>query len=145
MGLDSLDLLMSVEQHFGISIPNKEAEGILTINDFTQAVKKRVKHNPNSLCKSQLLFYKLRRYVVNRFGFPHQEFTPQTLINDFLPETNRLQTWSKMSAHFNMKFPPFNRKDFRADDKVGFFKKILLSKESVTDKTVRQLIGWLLD
>lgn len=38
MGLDSVELIMEVEKHFSISIPDKKAERILNINDFVNHI-----------------------------------------------------------------------------------------------------------
>jgi acyl carrier protein len=38
MGLDSVDLVMEIEKHFKISIPDKRTEQILTINDFVNYI-----------------------------------------------------------------------------------------------------------
>ena len=60
MGLDSLEILMKVEDTFGIKIPDREAEQILTVGDFHNAVWRHLSGKHSDKCKSQNLFYKLR-------------------------------------------------------------------------------------
>lgn len=43
MGLDSVELILEVENAFSIRIPDKEAEEIITIRDFTNCV---LRHRP---------------------------------------------------------------------------------------------------
>ena len=68
MGLDSVEILVRVEEYFGISIPNGEAQKILTVQEFADCVFAKVTINPTEKCKSQMLFYKLRRYFIDKIG-----------------------------------------------------------------------------
>ena len=61
MGLDSVEILMKVEDTFGIKIPDQEAEQILTVGDFHNAVWRHLSGKQTDKYKSQNLFYKLRK------------------------------------------------------------------------------------
>jgi acyl carrier protein len=52
MGLDSVEILVRVEKYFGISIPDREAEKILTVQEFADCVFTKVTVNPTEKCKS---------------------------------------------------------------------------------------------
>jgi hypothetical protein len=89
MGLDSVEIVLEVEKAFGISIPDKEAEKILTVGDFHEAVWKHLDGNISDKCKSQLLFYNLRQSFTNTFNFPKKNLKTDSLLNDIFPELNR--------------------------------------------------------
>lgn len=80
MGLDSILLIQRIETHFGISIPNREAESIITVRDLADCVFAKVELNPNEKCKSQMLFYKLRNYFILKFGLTRDEIKPGSII-----------------------------------------------------------------
>ncbi|MET3878712.1 phosphopantetheine-binding protein [Chitinophaga sp. OAE865] len=42
MGLDSVELLVTFEKHFGIGIPDAEAETIFTVQDMTDVIAKHL-------------------------------------------------------------------------------------------------------
>ena len=69
MGLDSIEILMKVENTFGIQIPDREAEKIITIKEFHDAVWRHLSGRCTDKCKSQALFYKLRKAFNEQFNF----------------------------------------------------------------------------
>ena len=55
MSLDSLELLVTIEEHFDIEIPDLEAEQIYTVGDFADSVYEKIKNLPqNTLSKSEV-------------------------------------------------------------------------------------------
>ena len=46
MGLDTVDLLIKVENHFSISIPNSEAEQIVTVQNYYDTVARHLNAKP---------------------------------------------------------------------------------------------------
>jgi hypothetical protein len=61
MGMDTIEILMKVEDTFDIKIPDREAEKILTVGDFHDVVWRQLYSKSSERCKSQSLFYKLRQ------------------------------------------------------------------------------------
>ncbi|HWJ27478.1 MAG TPA: hypothetical protein VNS32_13115, partial [Flavisolibacter sp.] len=82
MGMDSIEILMKVEDTFGIKIPDREAEQILTVGDFHDAVWRHLSDKYSERCKSQSLFYKLRKSVAETFSFSPQQFLLDAIPND---------------------------------------------------------------
>lgn len=105
MGLDSVELLMEVEKHFGISIPDIEAETIRTIGDFHNTVWKYIKQKPFTKCKSQIVFNALRRYSVNSYTIPRLAFTTHIAFDDIVPRANRRSVYKKMEAELGLYLP----------------------------------------
>ncbi|MCG2617115.1 hypothetical protein LZZ85_22660 [Terrimonas sp. NA20] len=79
MGLDSVEILMKVEDTFGIKIPDQEAQQILTVRDFHSTVWRHVSGRHNSICRSQRLFYILRRSFAEKFEYPRRNRRQQYL------------------------------------------------------------------
>src|SRR5688572_27660604 len=98
MGLDSVEILVRVEEYFGISIPNGEAQKILTVQEFADCVFAKVTINPTEKCKSQMLFYKLRRYFIDKIGPGKEQVRIDSKIGDLI--TGDLKTtWTEIEKH----------------------------------------------
>ena len=64
MGLDSVELIMAVEEAFGIEIANAEAETIVTVGDLLQIV---LHHLPESE-RSETVWPRLREVIIEDTG-----------------------------------------------------------------------------
>ncbi len=60
MGLDTVELIISVEDRFGIHLPDREAETIVTVGDLYHSILGRLYSRPGPRCKTQHAFYRLR-------------------------------------------------------------------------------------
>ena len=105
MGLDSVEILMKVEDTFGIKIPDREAEQILTVGDFHNAVWRNLSGKHSDKCKSQNLFYKLRKSFAETYNFSPRQLKLDTSPNDIFPKTNRRQVYLSFSDTTNLKLP----------------------------------------
>ncbi len=105
MGLDSVEILVKVEKTFGIDIPNLEAEKIATVGDFHDAVWRHITNKQNTKCTTQLLFYRLRKAVIETFDYPKQQFHLEASVNDIFPKRNRRTTYLKFANDNKLKLP----------------------------------------
>ena len=76
MGLDSVEILVNVENAFGITISNYEAEKISTVGDIHNVVWRSVQGRQSMRCRSQQLFYRLRYSLINRYKVPSEVIEP---------------------------------------------------------------------
>lgn len=105
IGLDSVEILMKVEDTFGIKIPDQEAEKIITVGNFHDAVWRHLSGKQSDKCKSQGLYYKLRKSFANSFNFPTQQFNLNTSPELIFPKSNRRQEYFAFSNETNLKLP----------------------------------------
>lgn len=73
MGLDSVDLLMKIEDRFKISIPDAEAEQIYTVQDFYDVVERHVKERPE---QSFAIRYEINQIIADHAGVDLSEVEP---------------------------------------------------------------------
>lgn len=66
MGLDSVELLVRTEDTFGIVIKDSDAEKVSTVSDLVNTVLMYLKSRPKLICKSQHVFYRLRKSLTYR-------------------------------------------------------------------------------
>lgn len=148
MGLDSVELVMDVEKHFEIEIPDAEAEAVRTVEDFAKCAAKYIAINRGQKCKSQMLFYLLRDYAAEELQFSREQFVPSTLIGDVFPLANRKELWHKMSNDLGLEIPSLSRRDLNPD--IQYNNSLLHAlfnapeREEVSLKTIRDLIDWIL-
>src|SRR5512133_3892491 len=102
MGLDSVELVMEVENTFGIQIPDSVAEKIITVEDFHNAVWEYVKNRKSIKCKSQSLFYKLRKSVCDTIQISTQSINLDTALRDVVPMKNRRKLWLMLSSNIGL-------------------------------------------
>src|SRR5690606_22057659 len=146
MGLDSVELLYTVEKHFKIRISDEEAEKIRTVDDFAECVVKYINTNSDSVCKSQYLFYKLRAYFVEVYSFDKKKFMPSTLLDDVFPIDNRQERWSKLSTDLGMALPTLKKVDLSNEPKETFFSYFFGSRERVQigEYNISDFVNWIL-
>lgn len=107
------ELVLEIEEAFGISLADDQAENIITVGDLYAAVLVATAgktRNPN-VCLSARTFYELRRYIrlhVAR-GETSIRIAPSTPLTDLLPCSQRRRTWERMAIDLNLRFPALRR------------------------------------
>jgi acyl carrier protein len=74
MGLDSVELVMNAEEHFGIEVPDDVAETLFTVGDlhgFIVAELNRIGRPQNP----EIVFVQLRQLICDQFGV-----TPERVV-----------------------------------------------------------------
>lgn len=112
MGLDSVEILLKVEDCFGIRIPDQEAQQIVTVGDFHNAVWRQLSGRYSGFCQSQRLFYTLRRSFAEKTGFPSRQITLETAPQVIFPASNRRQEYLAFSETTNLKLPHLVLEEF---------------------------------
>lgn len=112
MGLDSVEILMRVEETFGIKIPDQEAQEIVTVGDFHSTVWRHLSGRHSNNCQSQKLFYKLRRSFAEQYEIPSQQLNTNTSPDKIFPVTNRRYEYMKFSTETSLNLPDLILPDF---------------------------------
>ena len=105
MGLDSVEILVNVENAFGITISNYEAEKISTVGDIHNVVWRNVQGRQSMRCRSQQLFYRLRYILINKFNATHEGIVPEASLNKVFPKNNRRLKYHRLHKELNLKLP----------------------------------------
>ncbi len=97
MGLDGVELVLSVEKEFDIAIDDRDAERIITPRQLAEYVISRLgeMNSDTGKCLTQAGFYRLRSILISRFGAKRQEVRPDSLIQNFLQGNIRKQ-WNEL-------------------------------------------------
>lgn len=111
MGLDSVELLMEVENAFNIRIPNEEAEKIITVGDFYNTVWRHLEGRHIDKCHSQSLFYTLRTSLSQTYGWHPAELKLSDPPNELFPLIGRRQTYKAFEQQLGLQLPALELPD----------------------------------
>lgn len=109
-GFDGVELLMTVEHVFGISISDREAEKIQTPGELTDYLIGRISARPDDQqcrCIGAASFYRARRILVKRFGLDPATIRPQKPTEEILPieASGRREFWCQLKHAFGVRLP----------------------------------------
>src|SRR5688500_14994408 len=91
MGLDTVELVMEIEDEFGFRMPDADAEVIQTCGQLCAYLLHRIR--PDTLgrtaCPAARAFRFLRRELMAQVPLPKSSFRPGTKLSEVLPEPYR--------------------------------------------------------
>lgn len=96
MGLDSVELILEVEDCFKIRISDSSCEKVTTVADLVAVV---INHLPrySSPCPTAQHFRTLRSQLSKTSEIPTRSFRPKTPLADVFPRPHRRRLWSKFA------------------------------------------------
>lgn len=96
MGLDSVELAMAFEEKFAITIPDEDAEKMITPRHVIDYIYSQVQHSDAKTCLSQRSFYRLRRALQHEFGLDRHAVKTTTRLDSIVPRNNRRHAWARL-------------------------------------------------
>lgn len=94
MGLGGVELVIAIEETFGITISDADAEGLVTprilIDYVISAVGSAPKARP---CLSQRAFHRVRMSLVHSTGVRSRDISLNTKIRKLFPKSMRVDNW----------------------------------------------------
>lgn len=96
MGLDGVELVMEVEEHFGITIQESTAERICTVGDLVELIHDRLIEAQSAYCPAIPAFLKLRATVRAVTGDDTLRIRPRDKIVETLSATQRSEFWKRL-------------------------------------------------
>ncbi|WP_282113207.1 phosphopantetheine-binding protein [Maribacter stanieri] len=146
MGLDSIELVMTVEEKFGIQIPDAECEKIYTVQDFADAVYPKIITHPTEKCLSQIIFYKVRE-AIKSVNPSNDLITPDSKIKEVVGMDELRTKWGKIEKVIGLKLPELVTMDFNENldtHLIIFGVKTIKRTQPVTKGNLGQLTNWII-
>ncbi|MEO2126561.1 MAG: acyl carrier protein [Christiangramia sp.] len=146
MGLDSVELLMSIENKFGIRIADEQAKKINTVQDLVDCVYKNITTHPTDQCLSQKVFYKVKN-IIQESDIINNKIEPDTVISELYSLSELRKNWSILEKRLDLKLPDMYAFDFNPN--IGSSLKFLGHRTikrnlPITQSTIKQLIDWII-
>ena len=98
MGLDLVEIVVRVEDAFGIRIPDAEATQITSTRQLADFVATKVPLSDEPSCLSQQAFYFLRERFGRHLLFARHSFYPDARLENFVPKENRQFIWATLQT-----------------------------------------------
>jgi acyl carrier protein len=132
MGLDTVELVMEVEESFDITIPDSEASRIVTAGDLLQCVMRHLGQEESGICLSSAAFYKLRSALMSTFSVSRSSIRPASHVAEFLPIATRRHDWDCLGQSLGMRLPNLERPSWlSAMIRTSFLSSLVLVLASV--------------
>ncbi len=99
MGLDAVELVMAVEEKFGISITDEEATKTLTVGDLKQLIRGKLDVADADGCLTQRAFHLIRKNATAEFDILRRNLRPDTPLETVVPQSARRESWQYFWLH----------------------------------------------
>ncbi len=102
MGLDTVEMVIEVEDRFGIRILATDAEQVLTVGDLYQLVLRLIASTSGIKCKTQHVFYRLRKSLPYHL---RDDLRPNTALDRILPRENIKAAYADLQKEIGLSLP----------------------------------------
>lgn len=103
MGLDAVELVIAIEETFGIDLPDADVANLTTPRKLIDYVCARVGATGREHCASQRSFYRVRRILASAMNVSARAIRPGTHLDALLPRTNRKTLWSRVARELGVR------------------------------------------
>jgi hypothetical protein len=89
MGMDSVEIVMEVEEAFGIQIEDPEAEAVLTPGQLIDLVVSKLSITSSDECLTQRAFHLVRKFFISKWQTPRASIRPTVSLKTLVPRPKR--------------------------------------------------------
>ncbi len=112
--LSLVELAMEIEETFGVTVRDDDAERLRTVGELYDHVWKQLSRRMAAVCMTRHCFYRLREEFERNLSALGARIMPSTPIDRLLPATGRRRAWRQLARVL-----PFALPAFRASDTFG--------------------------
>ncbi len=109
MGLDLIELVMDVEDAFGIEIPDADATSLTTVGALILYVQSKTKSYSAGPCATSVAFHSIRRFLLGRLPLQRRDVRPEAKLETLIPESVRRDLWRELRQAYNRRPPRLGR------------------------------------
>ncbi len=109
MGLDVIEIIMEVEDRFGITISDNEAQSVITVGNLLNLIKSRIAAAHTARCPSLAAFLRIRQVTRECLEQPGLRIRPATAIAAVVPFHRRARLWWALQNVYGTSPPPLRR------------------------------------
>ena len=104
MGLDAVELTLTVEEKYGIAIPDRVWERARTVGQLHQAVVSRLSALERPQCLSDDVLQRLQDALISECGLRQEQIRPDCQTMELI-DRKRHRRWKKLSEQTDLEFP----------------------------------------
>src|SRR5438128_9607432 len=102
MGLDVIEVLMKIEERFGVTIPDDKAQEMVAVGHLYLFLLKDTRRNMPTGCPTSRAFYRLRRTLTQEFAVERKRVVPSALMRDLIPPNIRQEAWPQLASRLEL-------------------------------------------
>jgi hypothetical protein len=103
MGLDGVEIVMKVEEAFGITIDDAEAGKITTPGQLIELVLSKVGRTVDEACLTQRAFHRLRAALMRHLGVSRKQIRPDAFLEELFPRSTRREDVRQISTRIGLR------------------------------------------
>ncbi len=96
MGLDSVELVLNVEDRFNIALADNQCSRVRTVADLAALVMASLPAD-NGRCQTAVAFHELRRWLMTHAGIERSRTRPAARLDELLPSPRKI--WKAFTRH----------------------------------------------
>jgi hypothetical protein len=105
MGLDQVELVIAIEDAFGIEFPDEEAAEIRTVGDLYDSIVSKLDNEAARRYLTSIAFYRTRRGLVDGLKVRRRLIRPSIPVAPLFPQASRREDWSRVQIASGLRFP----------------------------------------
>ena len=109
MGLDSVELVLAIQEEFGIEIADVDAGQIFTVGQMYDYLRHKLRSTPPVHCITQRMFYRVRRALSENYGLPRNSISLDARLNDLVPGEELKEAWPYLDLFAELEFPRLDK------------------------------------
>lgn len=95
------DLILQIENSFGIEFDNEEIINNMTIEKFSELVISKMDMENGQECSTQIVFYRIRKALTEKLGIEKSIINTKTELSSIFAKKNRIKNWKNTFGEFN--------------------------------------------
>lgn len=105
MGMDGIELVIEVEENFGIEIKDDEAGNTQTVGQLYQLICQKCQTKAQNSCATRKAFYQLRKILLNLYEIDKTQIHPKTNIEEITKAVKSKYLWNSIKEMTNLRLP----------------------------------------
>ncbi len=109
MSTDAVELLVAIEERFGIEIDDVAASRVTTVGDLESLVLRRLSPPTSTSCLTLVTFYRLRSVLRRQYGLARSRVRPDAATAELIPLRHRRVAWRALAHALGLRLPELRR------------------------------------
>lgn len=102
---DSIEIIETIEESFGIKFSDEELERVYTVKDLSDCIISKIGPEKHGVCISSVVFFTLRKILVEEFEIARGLIKPDTNLNVIISKEKRRKAFSILGEKTGYQLP----------------------------------------
>jgi acyl carrier protein len=109
VGLEVVEIVMDVEETFGISLPDARVSEIRTVGELNECIADILGHDLDEASVTKIVLDRLRSAITSVDGTAASRIDSDTRLPSLFPYGGRKSAWKRLEASLDLPLPPLDR------------------------------------